>query len=718
MAKHIDFVLLSHADQAHLGGYAYAHAKLGLTCPAIASIPVHDLGRLAARETVHDCRATRDFALYNTEDINAAFENITALRYSQPHNLGGKGKGITVTAFQAGHSLGGTIWKIKTSTDEIIYAVDYNHQMERHLGRTVLNAKELERPSLLITDAYNAQYNFLPSQEKRPLRDSAFFDNISATLFSGGNVLIPVTSTTRALELTFLLEDFWTKSVECSQKFPIIYFLSPQSSRIIHAAKRTLEWMGTGIAKLLTMQDRKVPFDFTYVKYIQNLSEIEQSSVPKVIFASSASLEPGSYSRRLFFEWCKGELNLVLLPDRGDPETLLRRVYDEWMAVPKLNEAVAVNLNFEVSFAQESHRVPLEGNELADYLRAETAKKDAAAAAAELARLAAMEENGSDDDDDDGVENNTMRKVNDGADGIGAFGNAYDIYVKDAYRGGGFFKQNQSYRMFPVSNARGWVDDYGEAVDPMMFVNEDTAAMEEATEELPQVQIEEMQDFQDTIPSKYIVASIDLQVQCKVIFIDFEGRSDGKSVKNILTQVAPRKLILVHGSEESTSDLERYCLENSALTNDVFAPHNNEWVNVSSASDVHDINGYELAYVSGYIKVHKGTQNEPDEMEVDSGNEQVESAASTLVPTLDILPLELSKSHKPVLVGDVKLSEFRKILVSKGFETEFVAGVLVVNRSIMIRKSREQYGKLVLEGSLSADYYACRKLLYAEHAVL
>jgi len=43
----------------------------------------------------------------------------------------GKCKGIILTAYSAGHTLGGTIWKIKKDTDEILYAVNYNHKKER-----------------------------------------------------------------------------------------------------------------------------------------------------------------------------------------------------------------------------------------------------------------------------------------------------------------------------------------------------------------------------------------------------------------------------------------------------------------------------------------------------------------------------------------------------------------------------------------------------------
>jgi cleavage and polyadenylation specificity factor subunit 2 len=43
----------------------------------------------------------------------------------------GKGEGITITPYAAGHLLGGTVWKISVDTEDIIYAVDYNHRNER-----------------------------------------------------------------------------------------------------------------------------------------------------------------------------------------------------------------------------------------------------------------------------------------------------------------------------------------------------------------------------------------------------------------------------------------------------------------------------------------------------------------------------------------------------------------------------------------------------------
>lgn len=79
----------------------------------------------------------------------------------------GKCQGLTITAYGAGHTLGGTIWKIRSaSSGTILYAVNLNHMKERHLDGTALiksggNAggggsvvfEPLARPDLLITDA-------------------------------------------------------------------------------------------------------------------------------------------------------------------------------------------------------------------------------------------------------------------------------------------------------------------------------------------------------------------------------------------------------------------------------------------------------------------------------------------------------------------------------------------------------------------------------------
>lgn len=73
-----------------------------------------------------------DFDTFNLDDIDASFEKITQLKYSQSVNLKGTGQGLQISPLPAGHLIGGTIWKIiKEAEEEIIYAVDYNHHKEK-----------------------------------------------------------------------------------------------------------------------------------------------------------------------------------------------------------------------------------------------------------------------------------------------------------------------------------------------------------------------------------------------------------------------------------------------------------------------------------------------------------------------------------------------------------------------------------------------------------
>ena len=44
-------------------------------------------------------------------------------------------------------------------------------------------------------------------------------------------------------------------------------------------------------------------------------------------------------------------------------------------------------------------------------------------------------------------------------------------------------------------------------------------------------------------PTKCVSREVTLEVKCSVNFIDFEGRSDGESIKKLITQVKPRQLV-------------------------------------------------------------------------------------------------------------------------------------------------------------------------------
>ena len=181
--------------------------------------------------------------------------------------------------------------------------------------------------------------------------------------------------------------------------------------------------------------------------------------------------------------------------------------------------------------------------------------------------------------------------------------------------------------------------------------------------------------------------------------------------------------ILVHGSSQDTDHLAHHCYEKENLTNDIYAPSVGQCLDVSSATNLFKITltdplvtslnvakfgDYELSYISGVVKREKIT-TVPDE------NEPLKDLEGEEKLVLDVAPSETIRFHKPVMIGDLKLSEFRNLLSSRGFSADFVSGALIVNGRVIVRKDGRN---LKLEGGINADYFSVRRLLYEFHAII
>jgi cleavage and polyadenylation specificity factor subunit 2 len=90
-------------------------------------------------------------------------------------------------------------------------------------------------------------------------------------------------------------------------------------------------------------------------------------------------------------------------------------------------------------------------------------------------------------------------------------------------------------------------------------------------------------------PSKCISVEKTISVKCSVRYFDFEGRSDGRSIKAIIEHVMPRKLILVHGNQESNDHLTTHVEKTLKSCKGIFAPANNEKIDVSSDSNIYKV---------------------------------------------------------------------------------------------------------------------------------
>lgn len=58
------------------------------------------------------------------------------------------------------------------------------------------------------------------------------------------------------------------------------------------------------------------------------------------------------------------------------------------------------------------------------------------------------------------------------------------------------------------------------------------------------------QDDEERHPTKVVTTTASVEVKCAVSTFDYEGRTDGRSMRTIVSHVAPRQLVVVNGSPE------------------------------------------------------------------------------------------------------------------------------------------------------------------------
>ncbi|KDR83941.1 hypothetical protein GALMADRAFT_236445 [Galerina marginata CBS 339.88] len=851
LAPTIDLVLLSHGDLAHSGLYPWAYSRWGLKAPAYTTLPVQAMGRIAVTEDVEGLRDEEEVIDQPTEasgndegdsdaprdspppksstgkciatviEVQDAFDSLNTLRYSQPTHLQGKCQGLTITPFNAGHTLGGTIWKIRSpSSGTIMYAVDMNHMKERHLDGTVLMRQAaggifepLARPDLLITDAERAPV----ITSRRKDRDAALIDTITSTLSSRSSLLLPCDSSTRILELLVLLDQHWNFS---RLRYPIC-LLSRTGREMLTFVRSMMEWLGGTISKEDVGEEgtnsrqnqnankRRRDDDndedalgafalrFKHLEFFPNpqaLLQTYSSKDPKLILAVPASLSHGP-SRHLFTDFAAVPDNVVLLTVRSEDGTLGRALFDKWDSSQRPEDKwdkgkIGRNVMMDGSIKLKiGRKVPLTGLELELYQQKEQAARDKEAAhQANLARNQRMleaDEDDSDSDSDsdaeedevrealggesmDNVEDGTStdagekkskRKEEKGMDGVDWLDGdegltkqllSFDIYLKgNVSKSTSFFKssgQSQRFRMFPYVDKKRRVDEYGETVDVGMWLRKGKALEEEA-------ESEDVKDYKRRLaeedakkaiketPSKFVTNEIEVQLACRLLFIDMEGLNDGRAVKTIVPQVNPRKMIIIHAPAAASDSLIESCKNIRSMTKDIFAPEVGESIQIGQQTNSFSINisdellaslkisrfeDNEIAYVRGLVAAHP-TSTIPT-------LEPISSSAIPLDPGSHTQPLDQrvlgSRAKLPMphstMIGELKLTALKSRLASIGVQAELIGeGVLICGTSassdtlggtVAVRKLAK--GRIELEGSVSEVYYIVRREIYNLHALV
>ncbi|XP_016317181.1 cleavage and polyadenylation specificity factor subunit 2-like [Sinocyclocheilus anshuiensis] len=706
----VDAVLLSHPDHLHLGALPYAVGKLGLNCTIYATIPVYKMGQMFMYDLYQSRHNTEDFTLFTLDDVDSAFDKIQQLKYSQIVNLKGKGHGLSITPLPAGHMIGGTIWKIvKDGEEEIIYGVDFNHKREIHLNGCSLET--ISRPSLLITDSFNASY----VQPRRKQRDEQLLTNVMETLRGDGNVLIAVDTAGRVLELAQLLDQIW-RTKDAGLGVYSLALLNNVSYNVVEFSKSQVEWMSDKLMRCFE-DKRNNPFQFRHLSLCHGLADLARVPSPKVVLCSQPDLESG-FSRELFIQWCQDAKNSVILTYRTTPGTLARYLID-----------TPGEKRIELEIRK---RCRLEGRELEEYVEKEKMKKEAAKKQ-EQAKEVDMDSSDESDMEDD-LEQPAVVKTK-----------HHDLMMLK------------------------W-DEYGEIIRPEEFLVPELQATEEEKSKLESGLTngeEPMEQDLSDVPTKCTSITQTLEIRARVTYIDYEGRSDGDSIKKIINQMKPRQLIIVHGPPEASQDLAESCKAFSGKDIKVYTPKLQETVDATSETHIYQVRlkdslvsslqfckakDTELAWIDGVLdmrveKVDTGVvpemgdakeETEDGEPAVDvmpdlttepsaTANQQAMktlfgeddreiSEESDVIPTLEPLPAHEVPGHQSVFINEPRLSDFKQVLLREGIQAEFVGGVLVCNNLVAVR--RTEAGRICLEGCHCDDYYRIRELLYQQYAVV
>lgn len=675
----IDAVLISHSDPIHLGALPYAVGKLGLNCPIYATLPVYKMGQMFMYDLYQAHRNVSDFDLFTLDDVDAAFDRIVQLKYNQSIDMKGKGLGLRITPLPAGHSLGGTVWRIAAPGEEdIVYAPDFNHKKERHLNGCEI--ERLMRPSLMLLGAMNADY----VQQRRRLRDEKLMTTILTTLRGGGCVLVCSDTAGRVLELAHMLDQLWRNKDSGLVAYSLL-LLSNVSYNVVEFAKSQIEWMSDKLTRAFEGA-RSNPFALRHLQLCHSVGEVSRTPGPKVVLASFPDLESG-FARDLFLLWAPNPQNSIVLTARTSPGTLARDLIEKGG-----DRTIELNI---------SRRVRLEGAELEEHMQKLRVKVNSTVKE-ETAGIS------SDSDSDGELE-------------MWVVTGKHDIPVRHDVRAAGCFKSNKRHHaMYPFHEDRYRHDDYGEMIKPEDYRLAEIVDAEGEIRDVPPAPPpkQEPEEEMTEIPSKCVSQIRQVQIKANIQYIELEGRCDGESLLRVVSQAKPRAIVGLRANHGALQTLKKHC--EAEGIDKVYIPYVGDIIDATTESHIYQVKltdslmsglawrsagDTELAWLSAVVQP-RAHQRE--------NTTSAEEATSDVSMCLEACP---GGAHAASFINSLRLSELRAALNKLGLSTEFTAGALeCCNGTLAIR--RLENGRVALEGVLSEEYYKVRELLYEQFAIV
>ena len=698
---------------------------------------------------------------YTKKQIAAAFTCAT-VEYTQRIILGGKGAGIELTAFPAGHAIGGSVWRITLGADAIVYAGDFNHANECYLAGSPLREPQrvCARPSLFITDASNA----LVRNPKRQDRETALFDRIDRALLAGGNVLVPTDAAGRVLELALNLDQHWAACQQQLRPFGLVLY--SRTARDILTSARTLGWQteardtdgalpasaasgaSGGAGAGAGAGGARLPFDFRFVRVATTEEELAAVPRPMCILAAGESLEVGSTSLAMFERMCSLPMDLVMLTSVGAPESLTRCLVDnvhnppptvtvQNLCATRLSDAEIQKIEDEKRSKQQQQEQQQQQQEQEQQAQKQEQKQE----------QDQKDENG--DDEKEGPEESTSAQpevpvtpvLGLQSSAVNPLTTHYDATPAS------FAAAGLKFPMYPCEESTFLCDVFGQILDLDDYIVADAdgadASDGEGSDGARSGGSEEHAERADPYTT-YTVENSQLVVRCQMAFVDMEGRSDGESLLSVCTKLAPVRLVVLYGRTNdgrraADALVERCCAALQPRLRAAFVAETGRPVVLEPETQSFRANmskelldsvrfervgdgTYEIAYITaqGVPAPDPGSlvtlvPADPSTAQPAQPTQQQQQQQQQQIPDVTW--------RDTAFVGGLRMDELIQALTTKGFRACFTAGSVIAVNDGAVRIRKEDGGgpdesdaqlHVVLEGRLCADYYRVRDLLY-EH---
>lgn len=433
----LSLILLTHATTNHIAAFAHCckHFPLFTRIPVYATSPVISLGRTLLQDLYASTPlaattippSSLDEVPYKTqqsssdillqaptpEEIATYFSLIHSLKYSQPHQPVGSPfspplNGLTITAYNSGRTLGGTIWHIQHGLESIVYAVDWNQGRENvYAGAAWLGGagaggaeiiEQLRKPTALVCSSRGGEKTAIPGGRSK--RDEQLLNKVKSCIARGGTVLIPTDSSARVLELAYLMDHAWRADATTGEgqlKSARLYLAGRNIHSTMRYARSMLEWMDDSVVRefeAVVDGSRRVngtadgaksgkeagPFDFRFLKLLDRKGQIDKilnseagegGLASKVILASDSTLDWG-FSKDILKRIAQDPKNMVILTEYPSlaSEThpsLARSLWTWWKeGQERTSEGLNGGTGRELEF-RDAKRQTLEGNDLTIY---------------------------------------------------------------------------------------------------------------------------------------------------------------------------------------------------------------------------------------------------------------------------------------------------------------------------------------------------------------